>query len=142
MHWPRSDGRRSVDVDLRGGAQTSSRRNKYCKSSMLWRIAQRRRSRRCRFSSAVSRKGNEGADELAKDGCNDALQLFIGLCGPGDKISFFRAGLGAGEGGLELPHGPMLCQEMHEASRGSGRKASLSPWTGRDKNGEGCCQRK
>ena len=43
-----------------------------------------------------SREGNVG---------NDALHV-IGLHGPGDKISLFLEGLGAGEGGIELPHGP------------------------------------
>ena len=46
-------------------------------------------------SSSGSRKGNVG---------NEALHV-IGLYGPGGKISF-PAGLGAGKGGIEMPHGP------------------------------------
>ena len=38
--------------------------------------------------------------------CNDALHV-IGLCGPGDKISLFPAGLGVGKGGIELPRSPV-----------------------------------
>ena len=47
-------------------------------------------------SSSDSRESSVG---------NDALHV-IGLCGPGGKIPFFPAGVGAGKGGLELPHGP------------------------------------
>ena len=46
-------------------------------------------------SSSGSREGNV---------CNDELHV-IGLHGPGDKLSFLE-GLGAGDGGTELPHGP------------------------------------
>ena len=46
-------------------------------------------------SSSASREGNVG---------NDALHV-VGLHGRGDKISF-RARLGLGKGGTELPHGP------------------------------------
>ena len=46
-------------------------------------------------SSGGSREGNV---------CN-ALHV-IGLHGPGDKISLFLDGLGAGKGGSELRHGP------------------------------------
>ena len=36
---------------------------------------------------------------------NDALHV-IGLHGPGDKNLPLPAGLGGGEGGIELPHSP------------------------------------
>ena len=44
----------------------------------------------------VSREGNVS---------NEALHV-IGLYGPDDKIFFSLEGLGAGKGGIELPHGP------------------------------------
>ena len=47
-------------------------------------------------SLSRSREGNVG---------NEALHV-TGLHGPGGKIAFFLAGLGAGEGGIELSHGP------------------------------------
>ena len=46
-------------------------------------------------SSCGSQEGNV---------CNDALHV-IGLHGPGGKLSCLE-GLGAGEGGIVLPHGP------------------------------------
>ena len=77
-----------------------------CPKSPMWRGGDEAWSEDESVSSHGSREGNVG---------NDASHV-IELSGPGDKISIFLKDLGAGEGGVELPHGPdMLCQEMQEA---------------------------
>ena len=63
-----------------------------CPESPMWEREGEAWSEDESVSSNCSREGNVGN--------------VIGLCGPGDNISFFLEGLGAGEGGLELPHGP------------------------------------
>ena len=47
-------------------------------------------------SSGSSREGNV---------CNDSLHV-VGLHGPRDKISLYPAGVGVGNGGTKLSHGP------------------------------------
>ena len=84
--------------------------------------------------------------------CNDALHV-IGLYGPGGQDLSFLAGLGAGKGGIELSHGPAHAMPGHAWALVAGlplpkealchsKKALLSPWTGCDKKGEGCGERK
>ena len=89
-------------------AFTDGRRKKWRGMSLVWRTSGKWASQRVQcgsgdeassedegVSSNGSREGNVG---------NDALHV-IGLRGPGDKISLFLEGLGAGKGGIELPHG-------------------------------------
>ena len=88
-------------------------------------------------SLSRSREGNVG---------NEALHV-TGLHGPGGKIAFFLAGLGAGEGGIELSHGPghvvpgsawgLVAGLPLPRGPLSHEKAFLSTWTGCDKKGEG-----
>ena len=50
-------------------------------------------------------EATSSSDSRGSNVCNEALHV-IGLYGPGDKILFSLEGLGAGKGGIELPHGP------------------------------------
>ena len=55
---------------------------------------------------ALSKDESASSDGSREDNvCNEALHV-IGLFGLGKKISPFLEGLGADEGGIELPHGP------------------------------------
>ena len=102
-----------------------------CPKSPMWESEGEAWSEDENASSSGPREGNV---------CNDALHV-IGLWAWQDLS--FLAGLGAGKGGIELPHGPGHAVPGNEWALGSwsaaaARKAFLSPWTGCDKNGEGC----
>ena len=93
-------------------------------------------------SSGGSREGNV---------CDDGMHV-IGMYGPGDKISLFlqdwelaKVALGC------LMALDMLCQELTgpwyrvrrcQSALCHSKKSLLSPWTGYDKIGEGCGERK
>ena len=80
---------------------------------------------------------------------NDALHV-IGLHGSGDKISLFLQDWEFGQVAPSCHMAlEMLYQEMRPGSGCGYREASchgmsalLSPWTGRDRKGEGCGERK
>ena len=93
-------------------------------------------------SSSGSREGNV---------CNDALHV-TGLCGPGDKISLFLQDWEQAEVASSCHMAlNMQCQELNgpwqlvcrcQGPSVTAIKAFLSPWTGCDKNGEGCGEMK
>ena len=68
-----------------------------CPKSPMWESEREAWSEDECVSSSGSREGNA---------YNDALHV-IGLRGPGGNLSFLE-GLGAGKGGFELPHGPVV----------------------------------
>ena len=107
-----------------------------CPNSPMWESEGEAWSEDEHASSSNSREGNV---------CNDALHV-VGLYGPGDKIFFFPAGLGAGKGGIELSHGPGHAVPGIEGVLVAGPPLPENPsflsWTGCDKNGEGCGERK
>ena len=56
VHWPKSEGRRLVDLDLGGFPQSSSRRRYGWKSNTSKHVAPTRKGRKCRFSKSSSLK--------------------------------------------------------------------------------------